>query len=92
MGLDHSLTYRKKGAKNILHKGRLKTILRILDAQKLKSTYSYLDIGCSNGYLTNLITQRYGFSISKGVDHDTENLNIARDKYTHTEIHRIWIY
>ncbi len=85
MALDHSVTYKKKSLRNTLHKGRLNTILRILDAQNLKSNYSYLDIGCSNGYLTNLITERYHFSNSKGVDHNTENINIAKNKYKNIE-------
>ena len=89
MSLDHSLTYRKKTAVNTLHRGRLKKILRILDAQKFKSNYSYLDIGCSNGYLTNLIAQRYKFSASKGVDHNVENINIAKKKYDHTKLEYI---
>jgi len=81
MAFDHSITYKKKNLRNILHQGRLKKILKILDNQNMNSCYSYLDIGCSNGYLTSLITQKYGFLISKGVDHENENLNIARNRY-----------
>lgn len=81
MGLDHSLTYRKKSIKNALHRGRLKAILNTLDDRKPKNNCSYLDIGCSNGYLTNLITERYNFAISKGVDHNVDNINIAKNNY-----------
>ena len=89
MALDHSLTYKRKGLKNILHKRRLKKILNILDSQNLKSTDSYLDVGCSNGYLTNLISKKYGFLISLGVDNDNNNLDIARDKYNHINFEHI---
>ena len=81
MAIDHSLTYRRKSMKNYLHRRRLEKILGILDNQNFKSTYSYLDIGCSNGYLTKLITQKYKFSSSKGVDHNNENLSVARNQY-----------
>ena len=81
MAIDHSLTYRKKSLKNYLHIRRLHRILNILDRQSFNTAYSYLDIGCSNGYLTNLITQRYNFRSSKGVDHNTENLSVAQKLY-----------
>lgn len=81
MAIDHSLTYKTKSWKNYLHKVRLKKILNILDTQNFKSTYSYLDIGCSNGYLTDLIARRFNFSISKGMDHNNENLSVAQNQY-----------
>jgi 2-polyprenyl-3-methyl-5-hydroxy-6-metoxy-1,4-benzoquinol methylase len=81
MAYDHSITYRKKTLINTLHRSRLRKILKILDAQNFKNTYSYLDIGCSNGYLTGLITQRYNFAIAHGMDHNEENLNAARKHY-----------
>ena len=81
MALDHSLTYKTKSLKNFLHRRRLYRILDILDSQDFKSAYSYLDIGCSNGYLTKLIAQRYKFSASKGVDHNNENLSSAQNQY-----------
>ena len=81
MDIDHSLTYRKKNLKNFLHRKRLEKILGILEIQNFKSNYSYLDVGCSNGYLTKLIAQKFNFLTSKGIDHNTLNLDIARNKY-----------
>ncbi len=81
MAIDHSETYRKKSLRNTLHRGRLRKIIKGLDSQYINETCSYLDLGCSNGYITNLIKERYGFSLTKGMDHQNENLDIARKRY-----------
>lgn len=81
MPLDHSLTYKKRNLINILHKGRLRTILKILDQEIDVSFDAYVDIGCSNGYLTDLIAKRYNFNAVKGIDHDHENLALAKNRY-----------
>lgn len=81
MPLDHSLTYKKRSLINLLHIGRLQYILKILD-QRIEPAYdTYLDIGCSNGYLTDLIAKRYQIKTVKGMDHDHENLVLAQTRY-----------
>ena len=76
MAIDHSLTYKEKGIRNIFHKWRLSTILKIIDSVEEKN--SFCDVGCSNGYLTNLIAERWCISNATGLDHSEENINIAK--------------
>lgn len=80
--LDHSLTYREKKLRNVFHIIRLRKILKII-RKHISSTSlsSFLDIGCSNGYITQLLSSTYDLRPSKGVDNDLENLNIARNRY-----------
>ena len=42
---------------------------------------SFADFGCSNGYITNLFSERFRFRISYGFDSNSENLKMARDRY-----------
>jgi 2-polyprenyl-3-methyl-5-hydroxy-6-metoxy-1,4-benzoquinol methylase len=83
MALDHSLTYQISSIKNIPHRLRLSKIFRELD--KLEVTKDrgtrYIDIGCSNGYITGLIKGRYSFQTVVGRDHNIENLEIARQRH-----------
>lgn len=85
MALDHSLTYKQKSFKNYLHIKRLEKIKGLLQEVAFNANGAYLDIGCSNGYLTNIIAQKFNFSTVKGVDHNTENLQIARENYPQIE-------
>ncbi|MFZ6012568.1 MAG: class I SAM-dependent methyltransferase [Bacteroidota bacterium] len=80
MALDHSLTYRKKKLRNLPHQLRLNKILRIVDSFSIKPDSSYLDIGCSNGYITAIIATRFKL-MAKGLDHTLENLEIAKKAY-----------
>ncbi len=80
--IDHSLTYKEFKLRNLPHMVRLKRIRKILDANKIIfNGKTYLDIGCSNGYISNLIQKSYKFSCSKGMDHNIDNLEIAAQKY-----------
>lgn len=82
--IDHSLTYKGRALRNIPHRRRLRHLLRIAD-RELKgidtAAVRYADFGCSNGYLTNVLTQRFHFESSYGFDNNLENLDIARDRY-----------
>lgn len=83
MSIDHSLTYRKFTFKNLPHRVRFSKILSILDQLHKEYNFdeSYLDIGCSNGYITDIIKNRYKFQHATGMDHNTENLALAKQKY-----------
>lgn len=83
MTVDHSLTYRKFHFNNILHRYRLFSIMRILDNFKLDSYSSYLDVGCSNGYLTDIISRKYNMSHVYGFDSDAKNIEIAQSRFPH---------
>lgn len=87
MAIDHSLTYRSRSLKNIPHRLRLSEIFKQIDNFRLtrKPNTSYLDIGCSNGYITAQIKEKYSFSKVIGLDHNLENLDLARERYPSIE-------
>ena len=79
MSIDHSLTYTDNRLKNLPHRMRLNSIIKTLNQMKLHNTLC--DIGCSNGYITNLISEKFNFSSITGLDHNKDNIEIARKKY-----------
>ncbi|MGK7389602.1 MAG: class I SAM-dependent methyltransferase [Candidatus Cyclobacteriaceae bacterium M2_1C_046] len=82
MTIDHSLTYKELKFKNIPHFLRLKKILKIINNENHNFEKNrYLDIGCSNGYITNIITKKFDFNYAKGLDYNNENLEMAKELY-----------
>lgn len=82
---DHSITYRKLTLRNIPHIIRLRGILNLVRKNKNEATPSYLDIGCSNGYITNVLSKELGAKRVKGLDHNVENLDVAKKSHTQIE-------
>lgn len=84
-GVDHSLTYTRRSLRNLPHRQRLRRLFSIMDALRsskfLNTEVLYADVGCSNGYLTDLIARRYKFSDAHGFDHDWVNLRTAAKLY-----------
>lgn len=87
MEFDHSITYKDKKIKNLPHKLRLKNIIEIIDG--IENKISYADIGCSNGYITNIIQQKYHIDTVDGYDHCEDNLSVARSSYRDINFHYI---
>ena len=81
MGIDHSKTYKEKSFKNLPHRMRLNAIHACLDDKIESGNIRYADFGCSNGYITDLITRRYQIEEAHGFDHEEQNLAIARENY-----------
>jgi len=77
---DHSDTYRSKTVRNSVHRIRLKQIFRILDGIAMEGK-TYADFGCSSGYVTSLITERYNPRIACGFDSCAENIALAQTRY-----------
>jgi len=80
--VDHSRTYKVKSVRNAPHISRLKNILSFLDSNPNICGKSYCDVGCSNGYITNIIMKRYRLSDVVGFDHSKDNLKVARKLYS----------
>ncbi|MBT3406679.1 methyltransferase domain-containing protein [Candidatus Woesearchaeota archaeon] len=80
--VDHSRTYKIKSVRNAPHISRLKNILSILDSKPKICGKSYCDVGCSNGYITDIIMKRYRLSEVVGFDHSKDNLKVARALYS----------
>jgi SAM-dependent methyltransferase len=79
MAVDHSLTYKDRSVKNLPHRSRLKFIFKLLESVGNKNRYC--DIGCSNGYITNLIVEEFDIRDANGLDHSEENIALAKQRY-----------
>lgn len=86
MGKDHSLDYKKKKIYNTASK-RLDNIMNILEQEAEITGKEYLDVGCSNGYITALIAEKFKPKSACGFDIVESNLAVAREKYPHIEFH-----
>tara|TARA_Y100000287_G_C14234109_1_gene363788 strand:- start:8526 stop:9239 length:714 start_codon:yes stop_codon:yes gene_type:complete len=82
--IDHSKTYKDFKFRNIPHILRLKKHINILKNLKNKSFNSYSDYGCSNGYITNIISKKINPKKTVGFDHSL-NLELARKEYPEYE-------
>ena len=82
MVIDHSRTYRDRSFKNFPHRQRLRHIYTVIEEEGLKNRreIKYADIGCSNGYLTNLMADFLKPAEVYGFDHST-NFEIAKGRY-----------
>ncbi len=89
MGIDHSATYRDKSLKNLVHRHRLRTILSIIERDLVLDGRTLADVGCSNGYLTALMNERFKPSLARGYDHDPDNLARARASHPGIEFETI---
>jgi SAM-dependent methyltransferase len=90
MPVDHSKSYKGFGIRAIGHRHRLTAIfqeLRNLDI--LPGNFTFCDIGCSNGYITQMIHLRFRPSESVGFDFDIENINQALSTYPQIRFSKI---
>ena len=79
MAIDHSKTYREVKIRNIPHILRKRAIEKQI--QKLpKNMESYADFGCSNGYLTSMVSSIINANATFGFDH-SENIEVAKNEY-----------
>lgn len=83
--IDHSLTYKQRNLRNIVHQFRLRGILRYIAALKrdhnLDQHCSYADFGCSTGFITDKISRLLEPHVACGFDHNVDNLTAARQQY-----------
>ena len=82
-GIDHASTYKLSlfNWRNIVHVLRLRQILTLIKDSNHDQSETYIDIGCSNGYITNLVENTNAFSTVVGFDYDDENIVVARQRY-----------
>ena len=86
-GIDHASTYKLSlfNWRNVVHVLRLKQILTLIKTSNQDQSETYIDIGCSNGYITNLVDNMSVFSTIVGFDYDDENILVARQRYRNIE-------
>ena len=80
MVLDHSETYRDSSLRNLPHRKRLGAVFSVLE-DNIDSVRgkSYADVGCANGYITELVAKRFGTASVMGFDHQDDFLGKARE-------------
>jgi SAM-dependent methyltransferase len=80
MNIDHSLTYTTRRLKNVPHQLRLNRILKELRNIGLAGK-TFADVGCGNGYITNIVRTFLQPAYTAGYDVDVENIRAARNSY-----------
>jgi len=80
--LVHESTYRKRNLVGLIHRNRLRAIQRAFLRHVDPATSSWVDFGCSNGFVIEEIVNMKRFSFTKlvGIDHSPELLDAARAK------------
>jgi SAM-dependent methyltransferase len=86
--VDHSLTYRR-GLRNLPHRRRLHAIIAALTRGDAARVGSYADVGCSNGYVTALVSERVRAERTVGFDHAEGHLERARREHPGIEFRLI---
>lgn len=82
MAFDHSTTYLDGRLRNLPHRVRLRKLIAECDALVTDApSKSFADFGCSNGFLTSVMAERYRFRSAKGFDFHRENLATAATRY-----------
>lgn len=81
---DHTLCYHKKGLAKLFCSGGNKRINEIVSILKKNVDFSgktFIDVGCSTGYVTSLIAETFNPIKSYGVDVNQQNLEVAKERY-----------
>jgi SAM-dependent methyltransferase len=86
--VDHSLTYRR-GLRNLPHRRRLRAIIAALTGGDAPAIHSYADVGCSNGYVTAIVSERLRPQRTVGFDHAEGHLERARREHPNLEFRLI---
>jgi SAM-dependent methyltransferase len=86
--IDHSEIYQSRSLWHWHHRRRLKLVLDVTSGN-LRAAKSYADIGCSNGYITNLVAQRIGSETTYGFDHSEALLESGRQLYPDISFHSV---
>jgi 2-polyprenyl-3-methyl-5-hydroxy-6-metoxy-1,4-benzoquinol methylase len=77
---DHSVTYKKMRFRNIPHIRRLNTQKKIIKNMKGSKVRLYADVGCSTGYITDIISQILSPQKTLGIDF-SQNIKLAKKIY-----------
>jgi SAM-dependent methyltransferase len=90
MVFDHSTTYRDGRIRNLPHRRRLQTLMRECDQiYRDGAGKAYADFGCSSGYVTHLIVERYRFGVARGFEYNAENLARAQAEFNSVKFSRL---
>lgn len=81
MAVDHSRIYTDGSWRNFGHRARAKAIAETIRSFSLPEAPAYVDVGCSNGFLTKQVAEWSRAADVTGLDHNEENLERARSSY-----------
>ena len=84
--VDHAHTYRSHRVRHWHHRARLKQLIREVE-HFADGASSIADVGCSNGYITNLLQQVCKGEV-RGFDYLPELVEQARETYPRIEFQR----
>jgi 2-polyprenyl-3-methyl-5-hydroxy-6-metoxy-1,4-benzoquinol methylase len=78
----HETTYRRRDLAGIIHRNRLRAVVRTFCRYVDSDTRSWADFGCSNGFIIEEIVKlkRYSFTRLAGFDNTPELIERAREK------------
>lgn len=83
--LDHSAIYQSRKILHWHHRARLRQV--ISEVTRFREARSVADIGCSNGYVTNLLSEVCDGDMH-GFDYLPELIDRARSDYSHIDFQR----
>ncbi len=78
----HENSYSKKDLASIIHRIRLKLIIKTIRQYKKNRNLRWADFGCSNGFIIDEVKKKSGVNFSKivGYDSSKELINLAKEK------------
>ena len=78
----HENSYSKKDLASIIHRNRLKLIIKTIRQYTNSKNLSWADFGCSNGFIIDEVKKKSGVNFSKIIGYDSSNelINLAKEK------------
>lgn len=70
----------KNGRSELMEKEHSKTVLKFLNSRKFEKPFSFLDVGCGNGWVVRKISQVRNCKMVVGIDKSKNMITIAKSK------------
>ena len=70
----------KNGRSELMEKEHSKTVLKFLNSRKFEKSFSFLDVGCGNGWVVRKISQMRNCKRVVGIDKSKNMITIAKSK------------
>lgn len=81
------------GRADLMEKEHGKNVVRFLDGIRLRDPFSFLDVGCGNGWVVRMMARKKGCRSSTGIDksrnmirHAEKARETAKEAYVHTDV------
>ena len=70
----------KSGRAELMEKEHSKTVLKFLNSRKFEKPFSFLDVGCGNGWVVRKISQEKNCKKAVGIDKSKNMITAAKSK------------